>query len=179
MKTTIVAMLAPMLALAAPIAQDGSPGVWASFEVFVGTWEGDEQATFGRGRGERTYRFILGHQYLLSENRSAFEPQEGVPGGDAHEDWTLFSFDAARQTFIARQFNIEGFVNQFSLDDLSTLPGLMRFTLEHSENAPEGLTGSLTIEMVSADEFLERFEIRWPDNQDPMVIRNHWRRVVR
>jgi hypothetical protein len=50
------------------------------------------------------------------------------------------------------------------------------FVLESSENGPAGLSGSLTYEFVSADEFVERFELSTPDVPEMVRIRNRWRR---
>lgn len=95
---------------------------WAAFEFFAGEWTGVESATFGEGRGERTYELVLQDAYFLSRNRSVFPPQESLPDGDVHDDWSVFSFDADRDTYLLRQFNSEGFVNTFVLDPSSSPP---------------------------------------------------------
>lgn len=142
----------------------------------VGEWRGEEDARFGRGEGEREYRFILNERYLLSQNLSRFEPQEDLPEGDRHEDWTFFSYDDNRETFVVRQFNSEGFVNRFVLDPSSTVPETMVFVSEASENAPPGLRARLTYEKVSDDELQETFELAMPGEDFSVVTRNRWTR---
>jgi len=145
----------------------------------VGEWRGLEEARFGKGAGEREYRFILNGRYLLSQNASAFEPQEGLPEGDRHEDWTIFSYDQGRHTVVIRQFNSEGFVNRFVLDASSEMPTKMVFLSEASENSPPGLRARLTYEKVSDDELHETFELAMPGEDFGVLVRNRWTRVSR
>jgi hypothetical protein len=98
-----------------------------------------------------------------------------LPDGDRHDDWALFSYDRARDTIVLRQFNSEGFVNVFAMAPVNDASRLV-FVLESSENGPAGLSGSLTYEFVSADEFVERFELSTPDVPEMVRIRNRWRR---
>jgi hypothetical protein len=152
--------------------------VWKPLEYFVGSWTGEEVATFGKGRGERTYRFVLQGHYLLSENASRFPP-EGDRAAQAHDDWTVFSYDSARKTYVVRQFNSEGFVNTLVMDGASEVPRRMRFVAERTENAPPGTQVVLEYEIVGEREFAERFEVRFPGRESPVVIRNRWRRADR
>lgn len=143
----------------------------------VGKWSGNEDASFGKGVGEREYRFIMNGRYLLSQNVSKYAPQEDLPEGDRHEDWTLFSYDRNRQTFVVRQFNSEGFVNRFVLDRSSVIPTKMVFVSEASENSPPGLRARLTYEKAGDDELHETFELAMPGEDFSVIIRNHWRRT--
>jgi hypothetical protein len=158
-----------------PASGQPTDAVWAPLHAFVGRWTGVEIAGFGQGAGTRSYRFILQDRYLLGENASRFPPQEGLPDGDRHDDWALFSYDRARDTIVLRQFNSEGFVNVFAMAPVNDASRLV-FVLESSENGPAGLSGSLTYEFVSADEFVERFELSTPDLPEMVRIRNRWRR---
>ena len=92
----------------------------------IGAWTGEESATFGDGRGERTYELVLQDRYLLGRNRSVFPSPDGLPDGDDHEDWTVVSYDNDRDKYVLGQFNSEGFVNTFVLDDASTPPASSR-----------------------------------------------------
>ncbi len=142
----------------------------------VGEWRGEEDASFGKGTGVREYSFIMSGKYLLSQNVSTFEPQDKLPEGDRHEDWTIFSYDRDRETIVVRQFNSEGFVNRFILDASSEGPNKMVFISEAAENAP-GLRARLTYEKVSNDELHETFEIAMPGKDFGILIRNRWTRM--
>ena len=106
-----------------------------------------------------------------------FLPQEGLPDGDVHEDWTVFSFDSARETWVLRQFNSEGYVNTFVLDAASAPPERLVFVLEASENAP-GAQATLTLTRTAPDAFEEVFEVKLPAWEEAVTIRGSWRRSV-
>lgn len=169
-------LLTPLVLAAGQSAPQGSDEALEPLRMLVGRWTGDELAGFGRGTGTRSYRFILQGRYLLGENASRFPPQDGLPNGDRHDDWALFSHDEQRDTIVLRQFNSEGFVNVFVLQTPSD-PRHLVFALESSENGPAGLSGSLTFELVSDDEFVEHFELATPDAPDMVRIQNRWRRA--
>ncbi len=148
---------------------------WAAFEFFAGGWVGEESATFGEGRGERTYELVLQDAYLLSRNRSVFPPHEGLPEGDVHDDWTVLSFDRDRDTYVLRQFNSEGYVNTFVLDAASSPAEHLIFILEESENA-RGTRATLTLTRVDADTFDEVFDLTLPGATESITIRSRWTR---
>ena len=166
-----------VLTAAAHGGQPGPTSVLKPLEYFAGSWIGEEAASFGKGQGERQYRFILQGRYLISQNTSRFPPQGGR-AEQVHEDWSVFSYDAARKAFVVRQFNSEGFVNILVMEPGSVVPRKMRFVGESSENAPKGTEVVLEYEVVNDGEFAERFEVRFP-GQKPIEIRNRWRRVQR
>ena len=148
----------------------------AALDFFVGSWTGQESASIGTGQGERTYELVLQGTYLLGRNRSLFVPQEGLPEGDDHEDWTWFSYDAERGTYVVRQFNSEGYVNRFVMEEGSTVPDRMAFVMEAAENARGG-TGRLTYRIVDPNTFEETFEFAWPDSDQRFTVSNRWTRV--
>ena len=96
MRAIVTTLLFASIAVSAAGQQAGTPDRWSAFEFFIGAWTGEESATFGDGRGRRTYELVLQDRYLLSRNRSVFPPQDGLPDGDDHEDWTVVSYDDDR-----------------------------------------------------------------------------------
>ena len=78
-----------------------------------------------------------------------FEPQEKNPEGEVHEDWAFFSFDQNRNSLVMRQFNVEGFVNRYVLDSLSSDGSRLILISENSENAPPGLMARYTLEITT------------------------------
>ena len=176
MRAILTLLLFACIAVPASGQPAGAPDRWSAFEFFTGAWTGEESATFGEGRGERTYEFVLQDRYLLGRNRSVFPPQDGLPDGDVHEDWSVVSFDTERNTYILRQFNSEGFVNTFVLDDASTPPPRMVFGLEASENA-RGARATLTMTRTEAG-FEEVFDVTLPGAADSITIRSRWTRTA-
>ena len=75
-----------------------------------------------------------------------------------------------------RQFNIEGFVNQYVLDSLSADNNTLILVSESSENAPPGLQARYTYEVKSEDEFVEIFELGFPGKKFSCWMTNTWHR---
>ena len=167
----ILAALASLLSA----QQTNSEDVWKPFRYFAGSWDGHETGKVGIGKGERTYRFILGTKYLFSNNRSTFEPQEKNPKGEVHQDWTFFSYDRLAATYVMRQFNSEGFVNRFRLEG-GTADKRLVFVSQASENAPPGLRARLTYEIKDNKRFTETFELAMPGRDFELLLTNHWTR---
>jgi hypothetical protein len=93
--------------------------VWTPFNFFVGSWQGSGNGKPGLSQVERVYQFVLNGQFLHIRSTSLYLPQEKNPKGEQHEDWGLVSYDRTRSTFVLRQFHVEGFVNQYVLEELS------------------------------------------------------------
>jgi len=147
--------------------------IWKPFTYFKGSWQGHETGKAGIGKGDRTYEFIMKGKYFYFKNTSTFEPQSKNPKGEVHKDWAFFSYDQNRKKFIMRQFNIEGYVNQFTLDYLSDDHKKLIFVSENSENTPPGLRARLTYEVKNKDEFVE---LAMPGGEFSEYLKNYWKR---
>ena len=77
-------------------------------------------------------------KYIQIKNDSKFEPTESRPEGENHIDWGIVSFDKQRNKIIFRQFNIEGYVNQYVLNDSLSNESKLIFETEIIENFVEG-----------------------------------------
>jgi hypothetical protein len=152
--------------------------VWQPLRYFIGEWEGQSTGKSGEGKGERIYNFIMNDTYLYFQNTMKFQPQEKNPKGDLHEDCTFYSCDKNRNLIVARQFNIEGFINQFILDSLSSDNKTLVFITESSENAPPGLQARLIYEIKNENEFVETFELGFAGRQFSCWMTNHWKRKI-
>ncbi|MBM4176113.1 MAG: hypothetical protein FJ213_08065 [Ignavibacteria bacterium] len=150
--------------------------LWSNFDFFVGEWEGYETGKAGIGKGERTIEFIMQGKYLHWKNKSTFEPQEKNPKGEIHEDWAFISYDKFRKKFVMRQFHVEGFVNQYILDSLSSDKKKLIFFSEAIENVPSGFIAKLTYEIINENEFKEYFELSPPGKELMLYSENHWKR---
>ena len=149
---------------------------WEPFHYFIGSWEGKNTGKAGVGKGDRVYEFIMNGKYLYVKNKAVFDPQEKNPTGEVHEDWSFFSYDRNHKKFVMRQFNSEGFVNQFVLDSLSTNGKIFVFNTESSENSPPGLRARITLLIKNSDEFIEKFELAPPGKDFIICIENIWNR---
>jgi hypothetical protein len=138
---------------------------WSPFRFFVGTWEGQGEGSPGTGKGVQTFEFILRGTFLHVRNKAVFDPQDKNPKGEVHEDWGVFSFDKSRKTFVLRQFHVEGFVNQYVLENEPADGKTFIFVSEAIENIPAGFKARLTYKVLDADTFEQTFDLA-PPGQD-------------
>ncbi|HKY28566.1 MAG TPA: hypothetical protein VJM12_11570 [Pyrinomonadaceae bacterium] len=150
--------------------------VWAPMRFFVGEWEGTGEGKPGVSKTQREYSFVLNNKYIQVRNRSQYDPQPKNPKGENHEDWGMISFDRGRKQFVLRQFHVEGFVNQFIMTSSSSDGKTFTFTSESIENIPAGWRARETYKLVSADEFIEVFELAQPGKDFEVYVTNNYRR---
>lgn len=75
----------------------------------------------------------------FGNNESIFEPIEKNPKGEHHIDKGFISFDERRNSIIFRQYNNEGYYNQYALNDSASNENLLIFKTEFIENfVPNG-----------------------------------------
>jgi hypothetical protein len=152
--------------------------MWTRFDYFIGSWEGSGTGQVGLSRVERRYEFVLNNKFLFVKNRSIYEPQEKNPDGEVHEDWCLISFDRARETYVFRQFHVEGFVNQYVLDNVAEDVQSISFVTEEIENISPGWQAKETYQILGPDEFVEVFELAAPGKGFKIYSENRLYRVV-
>ena len=73
-------------------------------------------------------------KYIEVKNDSRFEATESKPEGENHIDKGFISYDKSRDMTIFRQFNIEGYVNQYILVDSLSSDTEIVFETEVIEN---------------------------------------------
>jgi len=150
----------------------------APLYYFLGEWTGEEKGAAGVGKGERKYEFVIKDVYLHFKNRSVFEPQEKNPEGEVHEDWGFFSFDKKRSKIILRQFHGEGFVNQYTLDSVTSDRNTIILNSESIENGPDGMRARYIYTALNDNEFEETFELAMPGKELKPILTNRWKRKV-
>ena len=105
---------------------------------FVGKWEGDSHGEPGVGKMEREYVFVLKDRFLRVSNKAVYPPQQKNPKGEVHEDLGFIGYDRASKKLTFRQFHIEGFVVQYSLESISDDGRSFVFTSAAIENIAPG-----------------------------------------
>lgn len=135
---------------------------WAPFKPFIGKWTGEGVGESGKGVYERSYQFIMGNKFIEVRNKSTFPPSSNNPNGEVHEDLGYISYDRNLKTFRLRQFHIEGFVNEYILDSISSDQKTLRFVTETIENIPQGWRAKETYRILSNTQIEETFELAAP-----------------
>jgi hypothetical protein len=137
--------------------------IWGPMKYFVGKWTGKSEGQPGTGNYERSYQFVLNKKFIEINNKSTWLPTKENPKGEVHKDLGYISYDKARKTFVLRQFHIEGFVNQYRLDSISSDKKTIVFVSESIENIPNGWRAKETYRLTGNNEFTETFELAEPN----------------
>lgn len=151
--------------------------MWTPFNFFVGIWKGSGQGQPGTSGVERKYQFVLNHKFLFVQNKSVYDPQEKNPQGEIHEDLGLISYDRARETFVFRQFHVEGFVNHYILEKIAEDGQTISFVIEAIGNISPGRKAREGYQILGTDEFIEVFELAPPDKGFEVYTENHFQLI--
>ena len=151
--------------------------MWTPFNYFIGGWQSAGEGQVGHSRVERKYEFVLNSKFLFVRNKSTYESQEKNPKGEVHEDWGVVSYDKARETYVFRQFHVEGFVNTYVLDTLAEDGQTISFVTEGIENIPPGWKARETYQIRGPDEFIEVFELAGPGKDFEVYTENRFKRI--
>lgn len=152
-------ILAPTLIFGQMSKQDS---VWLPLNFMIGTWIGTSEGQPGNGKYERSYQYALNKKFIEVRNKSNYPPSKSHPEGEVHEDRGFISYDRGRKTFVLRQFHIEGFVNQFTIESISADGKTIVFITESIENIPSGYRAKETYKFINQNEFTETFELAEP-----------------
>jgi hypothetical protein len=149
---------------------------WQPVRFLAGAWEGAATGVGGAGIARRTYGFVLKDRYLHEKNITTYPPQEKNKAGEVHEHWSFISYDRARATLVLRQFHPEGFVNQYIVNKSESTPTKLVFDSERFENYDNQARARETYDIISADEFVETFELGDPGKALEVYSRTHFKR---
>jgi hypothetical protein len=155
---------------------DKSQAAWEPLKFLIGSWEGTGKGQPGSSKVERDYQLVLGGKFLQVKNKSVYPPQKENPKGEVHEDWGLFSYDRDRKQFVLRQFHVEGFVNQYRLEQPASDSRTLTFVTESIENIPAGWRARETYKIVNSNEFIEAFELAAPGKDFETYVETRFKR---
>ena len=159
MRIVLFLLLIPLASHAQLSKQDS---LWLPFQPFIGTWSGTGEGVDGNGTYERSYQFVLNKKYIEVKNKTVYPVTKENPKGYVHEDVGYISYDKMRKTFVFRQFHGEGFVNQYTLDSLSSDKKTIVFISEAIENIPNGWRARETY-IVGSNSLTEVFVLAEPN----------------
>lgn len=157
--------------------REAAPDLWEPFRYFLGRWAGRGSGKPGESQAEREYELVLNEQFIQIRNRSVYKPQEQNPEGEIHEEIGYFSYDRNRQKFVLREFHVEGFVNQYVLEDRVPDENVLVLTTEAIENIAPGWQARTTYEILGKNEFRETFDLAGPEMEWRCFITNEFKRV--
>jgi hypothetical protein len=159
-KSKIVRMMTVAVLAAAGAADQSDP--WAALRFLEGKWEGKATGEPGKGVSSREYRFDMNGRFLSARNKSVWEPKSPGAKPEVHEDFGMYSYDRALKKVVLRQFHVEGFVNEYTLDSVAADGKSVEFTTVRIENIAAGWRAKEAFRILSPDEFVETFSLAAP-----------------
>jgi len=126
----------------------------------VGDWTG-KGSGFGNSKSkiESSFQYIMNGKYIEVMNDSQFEPTEKNPKGEHHIDKGFMSFDKQRKVIVFRQFNNEGYFNQYILNDSLSSDSILVFETEIIENFVPNGKAKWTIRKINENEIETIFDV--------------------
>jgi len=142
----------------------GQTNQFDRISFIVGDWNGTGTG-FGNDKSkiESSFRLVMDGNYIEVKNESRFEPTEKKPQGEHHIDKGFISFDKSRKLIVFRQFNNEGYINQYTLNDSLSNDSILVFETENIENFVPGGKARWTIKKISEKQIETTFDVSFPN----------------
>ena len=150
---------------------------WSKFESIIGQWNGNGIGYGGATSTVKTsFKLVMNNQFVEVKNESVFMPTEKNPKGEMHTDWGLISFDKQRKLYVFRQFHVEGFVNQYILNQEVSTPHKLVFESEVIENFVPGGKARWTIVINNENTVKTVFDLQMPGKEFVNYGKNTYKR---
>jgi len=149
--------------LTIPMLSFGQENLLDRINFIIGEWTGS-----GIGFGNNTstieseFQYIMDNKYIEVVNESWFKPTENNPDGEYHIDKGFISFDKSRKLIVFRQFNNEGYINQYILNDSLSIATTLIFETEIIENFMPGGKARWTINKINDNQIETVFDVYFP-----------------
>jgi len=127
----------------------------------------------GRGTALHRYESLFDERYLVARHSSIRLPQQQTPEGDDHRELAVYSYDRDRETVVRREFNVEGYVLQYTCKVQQL--GLV-CTSEGVVNGA-GMRARLTVRIEARYRFEEVFELASCGEEPGYLLTVRWTRV--
>ena len=96
-----------LLSLVATAQQPVAKSPFDQIKFLIGHWQGSTQGEPGKGKGERSYEFVLRGKFIRGTINTIYPPKEKNLKGEVHEDVGFFSFDRKQKKLVLRQFTVK------------------------------------------------------------------------
>lgn len=157
MKRKSFLVLGLLLSLGISFAQTNQ---FEKINFIIGDWTGTGSGfENNKSEIESSFHLVMDGKYIEIKNESRFEPTEKNPEGEHHLDKGFISFDKSRNSIIFRQFNNEGYYNQYVLNDSISNENLLIFETEIIENFVPNGKAKWTIKKINENEIETVFDV--------------------
>ena len=139
---------------------NGQSNSFDNISFIIGEWSG-KGSGFGNDKSQinSSFQLSLDGKYIEVKNESIFEPTNDKPEGEHHIDKGFISFDKSRGKLIYRQFNSEGYYNQYVLNDSISNKNILVFETEFIENFVPNGKAKWTIKKINENEIETVFDV--------------------
>lgn len=167
-----------VFALLIPCLLPAQENPFDRLSFLIGEWKGT-----GSGFGNRnstiqsSFQTVMNENYIEVINESWFDPTENNPGGEHHVDKGFISYDKDRKAIVFRQFNIEGYINQYVLNDSLSSENVIVFETENIENFVPGGSARWTINILDKNEIETVFDVSFSGKEYSCFGTNHLTRA--
>jgi hypothetical protein len=176
--TVHLLLAAATAALCAAAHADPEEDTWARVRVSVGAWEGTASGQPGKGTSARTYSFELNDRFIVARNKSVYEPKKAGDKPEIHEDLGIISYDRNLKKLVSRQFHVEGFVNEYTLENAAPDGKSFEFVTQRIENIAPGWRAKESYRIISNDELEESFFLAAPGKDFELYSRTFLKRLA-
>ena len=144
----------------------GQSNPFDRINFILGEWSGSGSG-FGNEKSkiESSFKLIMDDKYIEVINESRFEPTDKKPEGEHHIDKGFISYDKIRKSIVFRQFNNEGYINQYLLNDSLSNDSLIVFETEIIENFVPGGNARWTIKKINESLIETTFDVSFPNSE--------------
>lgn len=139
---------------------NGQSNSFDKISFIIGEWSG-KGSGFGNDKSQinSNFQLVMDGKYIEVKNESIFEPTEKKPEGEHHIDKGFISYDKSRGEIIYRQFNNEGYYNQYVLNDSISNENILVFETEFIENFVPNGKAKWTIKKINENEIETVFDV--------------------
>jgi len=171
------AVRAVSIAMVMAMGASAQSDPWSAVRFLEGKWEGPVTGEPGKGVSTREYRFDLNGRFLSARNQSVYEPKSPGEKAEVHQDFGMFSYDKALKKIVLRQFHVEGFVNEYTLDSASQDGKVLEFVTVRIENIAPGWRAKELYRVLSPGEVVETFSLAAPGKDFEVYSETRLKRV--
>ncbi len=162
MRKTLIVLFVVLI----PIFSFSQNSNFESINFIIGDWAGTGSG-FGNNKStiESSFQLSMNEKYIEVVNESRFDPTDKNPEGEHHIDKGFISFDKQRKLIVYRQFNIEGYINQYLLNESKSNDSLLIFETETIENFLPGGKARWIITKTSENQIKTTFDVSFPNKE--------------
>ena len=155
-----------LVVLSFSVLSFGQNNPFEKIDFIIGNWSG-EGSGFGNNKSKinSEFKYVMDGKYIEILNDSKFEPTEKKTEGEHHIDKGFISFDKTRGKIVYRQFNIEGYINRYILNDSLSTENKLVFETEEIENFMPGGKARWTITMTDENNIETTFDVLFPGKE--------------